>query len=170
MEADTPPQQDTGVLAAACGRLLIERGWQLAVAESCTGGRLGDTLTNIPGSSAWFVGGVIAYADAVKIGLLDVPSDLLRDLGAVSAPVAAAMAQGVQLHTGAAVTLAITGITGPGGGTLAKPVGTVFIGLATPTGVQTIHRRWEGDRSGNKQASVAAALALLYEYLAHNAT
>jgi PncC family amidohydrolase len=154
-------------LAAACGRALQARGWRLAVAESCTGGRLGDTVTNVVGSSAWFVGGIIAYADAVKIGLLGVPADLLREHGAVSAPVAAAMAQGVQTRTGAEVALAVTGITGPGGGSPAKPVGTVHIGLATPSGVQTVHHCWSGDRDANKQASVAAALDLLYHYLAH---
>jgi PncC family amidohydrolase len=154
-------------LAAACGDGLAARGWRLAVAESCTGGRLGDTVTNVVGSSAWFAGGIIAYADAVKIGLLGVPADLLREHGAVSVPVVAAMAEGARARTGADVALAITGITGPGGGTPAKPVGTVHIGLATPGGVQTVHHCWTGDRDANKQASVVAALALLDRYLAH---
>ena len=103
----------------------------------------------------------------VKIGLLGVPAELLREHGAVSAPVAAAMAQGVQARTGAEVALSVTGITGPGGGSPAKPVGTVHLGLATPTGVQTVHHCWAGDRDANKQASVVAALQLLYQYLAH---
>src|SRR3954447_8654977 len=107
MEADTPPQRDTGDLAAACGRLLVARGWQLAVAESCTGGRLGDTVTNVVGSSAWFVGGIIAYADAIKIGLLGVPAETLRAHGAVSAPVAEAMAAGARDRTGATVALSV---------------------------------------------------------------
>jgi PncC family amidohydrolase len=77
------------------------------------------------------------------------------------------MAQGVQMRSGAEVALAVTGITGPGGGSPAKPVGTVHIGLATPTGVQTVHHCWSGDRDANKQASVVAALDLLYHYLAH---
>lgn len=167
MEADIPPDADVADLAAACGRRLVARGWRLAVAESCTGGRLGDTVTNVSGSSAWFVGGIIAYADAIKIGLLGVPPALLAAHGAVSAPVAAAMAQGAQVRTGAEAVLAVTGITGPGGGSPAKPVGTVYIGLALPGGVQTLHRRWAGDRDANKQASVLAALHLLYEAMSN---
>lgn len=167
MDGDTASQSAANDLAAACGRELVARGWRLAVAESCTGGRLGDTVTNVGGSSAWFLGGIIAYADAIKIGLLGVPAELLREHGAVSAPVAAAMAQGAQARTGAEVALAVTGITGPGGGSPAKPVGTVQIGLATPTGVQTVQHLWPGDRDANKQASVVAALQLLYNYLAH---
>jgi PncC family amidohydrolase len=166
MEAESP-RMSVAELTAACGRELLARGWRLAVAESCTGGRLGDTVTNVVGSSAWFVGGVIAYADAIKIGLRGVPVALLTAHGAVSAPVAAAMAEGVRARTGAEVALAITGITGPGGGTPAKPVGTVHIGLATPSGMQTVQHRWAGDRDANKQASVGAALHLLYTYLAH---
>ena len=163
MEADVPPNGDMMDLAAACGRRLAARGWRLAVAESCTGGRLGDAVTNVPGSSAWFVGGIIAYADAIKIALLHVPPELLAAHGAVSAPVAAAMAQGAQARTGAEVALSVTGITGPDGGTPAKPVGTVYIGLALPGSVQTIHHRWPGDRHANKAASVLAALHLLHE-------
>lgn len=169
MKADRPPQMTAAELAAACGRGLLARGWRLAVAESCTGGRLGDTVTNVVGSSAWFVGGVIAYADGVKTGLLGVPTDLLIAHGAVSAPVAAAMAEGGRGRTGADVALAITGITGPGGGSPAKPVGTVYISLAAPDGTQTVHHRWTDDRDANKQASVVAALELLYTYLAHAA-
>ncbi len=167
MDGDALLKSAANDRAAACGLLLMARGWQLAVAESCTGGRLGDMVTNVVGSSAWFLGGVIAYADAIKIGLLGVPADLLREHGAVSAPVAAAMAAGARDRTGATVALSVTGITGPGGGSPAKPVGTVHIGLATPSGVQTVHHRWSGDREANKQASVVAALQLLYTYLAH---
>src|SRR5689334_22093851 len=165
MEPDPLPLVPTATLAAACGAALLARGWRLAVAESCTGGRLGDCVTNLAGSSAWFAGGVIAYADAVKIRLLGVPAALIATHGAVSAPVAAAMAQGAQRGTGAEVALAVTGIAGPDGGTPTKPVGTVFLGLATPTGVQTLHRLWPGDRLANKEASVAAALQLLLAYL-----
>lgn len=167
MDGAVDLQRTARELAAAGGERLAARGWRLAVAELCTGGRLGDTVTNVVGSSAWFAGGVIAYADAVKIGLLGVPAAVLREHGAVSAPVAAAMAAGARARTGAEVALAITGITGPGGGSPAKPVGTVYIGLATPSGVQTVHHRWTGDRDANKQASVVAALQLLAQYLAH---
>ena len=167
MDGDAASQRTAHDLAAAAGRGLAARGWRLAVAESCTGGRLGDTVTNVVGSSAWFAGGIIAYADAVKIGLLGVPAAMLIEHGAVSAPVAAAMAAGARARTGADIALAVTGITGPGGGSPAKPVGTVYIGLATPSGVQTVHHRWSGDRDANKQASVVAALQMLDQYLAH---
>ena len=163
-------EQAPAGLAAACGRLLLAHGQHLAVAESCTGGRLGDRLTDVPGSSAWFVGGVIAYADDAKTALLGVPAALLAAHGAVSAPVAAAMAQGVCERLGAGYGLAVTGIAGPAGGTPAKPVGTVFIALATPTGTSTHHYCWTGDRTANKTASVAAALALLHDELAKRRT
>jgi PncC family amidohydrolase len=152
-------------LAAACGGLLLARGARLAVAESCTGGLLGHLLTEVPGSSAWFLGGVIAYDDRIKMALLGVPEALLREYGAVSAPCAAAMAEGARRATGADAALAITGIAGPGGGTPAKPVGTVYLALATPAGTETAHRVWAGDRSANKVQSARAALALLAEHL-----
>src|SRR5689334_8978792 len=101
MEPDPLPTVATATLAAACGPALLARAWRRAVAESCAGGRLGDCVTTLACSSAWFVGGIIAYADAVKIGLLGVPADLIATHGAVSASVAAAMAQGAQLRTGA---------------------------------------------------------------------
>ena len=151
--------------AAACGRLLQARGWRAAVAESCTGGLVGHLLTEIAGSSAWFLGGVIAYADSVKIGMLGVPEAVIREHGAVSAPCAAAMAEGARRVTGAEVGVAITGIAGPSGGTPAKPVGTVYIAVATPAGTTTAHHVWPGTRSENKEESARAALALLQALL-----
>src|SRR5689334_18809524 len=151
--------------AAACGRLLQARGWCVAVAESCTGGLVGHLLTEIAGSSAWFLGGVIAYADEVKIGLLGVPAAMIREHGAVSAPCAAAMAEGARRVTGAEIGVSITGIAGPSGGTPTKPVGTVYIGVATPDGTTTHHHLWAGTRSANKQESARAALGLLRDLL-----
>jgi PncC family amidohydrolase len=151
--------------AAACGRLLEARGGHLAVAESCTGGLLGDWLTNIPGSSAWFLGGVIAYDDQVKIGVLGVPAEIIREHGAVSAPCAAAMAAGARALLKTDFAVAITGIAGPSGGTPTKPVGTTYIGVASAAGTTVAHHTWSGSRLANKAASARAALALLREIL-----
>ena len=121
-------------LAAVVLERLRQRGETLAVAESCTGGGLGAALTAVPGASDVFLGGVIAYANAVKEGLLGVPPELLAEHGAVSDPVAIAMAEGVRRRTGSDWALALTGIAGPGGGSAAKPVGLVHLGLAGPAG------------------------------------
>lgn len=112
------------------GRMLRERGLTLAVAESCTGGRIGDRITDVPGSSEYFLLGVATYADGAKTSVLGVPPETLAAHGAVSTETAEAMAAGVRRISGAAVGLATTGIAGPGGGTAEKPVGTVCIGLA----------------------------------------
>jgi nicotinamide-nucleotide amidase len=113
---------------------LRERGQTLAVAESCTGGGLGAALAAVPGASDVFLGGVIAYANAVKQQVLGVPVALLREHGAVSDPVARAMAEGVQRLTGSTWALAVSGIAGPGGGSPGKPVGLVHLALAGPQG------------------------------------
>ena len=125
---------DNDSLASAIGQLLNQRGETLAVAESCTGGGLGQMLTAIPGSSAYFMGGVIAYNNTVKTSLLKVNPKDLAELGAVSGEVAQQMAKGVRECLGANWGVSITGIAGPGGGTEAKPVGLVYIGLAGPNG------------------------------------
>lgn len=145
--------------------ILIARGWMLAVAESCTGGLVGDLITDTPGSSAYFVGGIIAYANALKTDLLRVPSALIMEHGAVSAPVAASMARGICDVTRADVGVAITGIAGPSGGTLDKPVGTVFIAIASPLGELVRRCQWPGDRTQNKVDSAYKALELLAEHL-----
>jgi nicotinamide-nucleotide amidase len=121
-------------LASVVLQRLRQRGETLAVAESCTGGGLGAALTAVPGASDVFLGGVIAYANALKQALLDVPAALLQEVGAVSDPVAIAMAEGVRRRTGSTWALAVTGIAGPGGGSAEKPVGLVHIALAGPQG------------------------------------
>ncbi len=121
-------------LASVVLQRLRQRGETLAVAESCTGGGLGAALTAVPGASDVFLGGVIAYANALKQALLDVPAALLQEVGAVSDPVAIAMAEGVRRRTGSSWALAVTGIAGPGGGSAEKPVGLVHIALAGPQG------------------------------------
>jgi len=137
----------------------------VAVAESCTGGLLGGRLTSLAGSSDYFLGGVLAYADAAKEHLLGVPAGLLACEGAVSAPVAAAMAEGARRATGADYGLSTTGIAGPGGGTPAKPVGLVYVGCAGPTGVTTWENKFPGDRESVRGWTVAAALHLLRQTL-----
>ncbi|HEX5070811.1 MAG TPA: competence/damage-inducible protein A [Vicinamibacterales bacterium] len=142
------------VVAAA----LMERGLTLAAAESCTGGLVSGRLTDVPGSSAWFLGAVVAYANAIKMEALGVPQSLLAAHGAVSEPVGRAMAEGVRSAFHAGVGVGITGIAGPAGGTPEKPVGTVVIAVATAveTSVRTLHLA--GDRSVIRQHSVVAAL------------
>jgi nicotinamide-nucleotide amidase len=125
---------DDDSLASVVLARLRQRRQTLAVAESCTGGGLGAAITAVPGASEVFLGGVIAYANALKQALLDVPASLLAEAGAVSDPVAVAMAEGVRRRTGSSWALAVTGVAGPGGGTPDKPVGLVHIALAGPDG------------------------------------
>lgn len=137
------------------------RRWTVAVAESCTAGLLGARLTRLPGSSDYFVGGVLSYSDELKRRLLSVPADTLRRHGAVSAPVAEAMAHGCRRLTGADVALAVTGIAGPGGGSADKPVGLVFLACAGPRHTKVVEQRFSGDREAVRAQSVTAALHLL---------
>ena len=151
--------------AKTVGELLNRAGLSLAVAESCTGGLIGHLITDVPGSSRYFLGGVIAYHDSVKISLLGVPADLISEHGAVSAECALAMARGVRTSTGSGMGVAVTGIAGPDGGTPAKPVGTVFIALVAD-GFEKVERfQWTSDRTGNKQRSAEAALDMIIDYL-----
>lgn len=144
---------------------LLERKHTLAVAESCTGGLVGATLSGRPGSSAWFLGGIIAYANSLKTNLLGVPSDLLEAHGAVSPETAQAMADGARSRTGADVAVALTGIAGPDGGTPAKPVGLVYIAVASPTGICVREHHFPGSREEIRVAATQSALALVLEQL-----
>ncbi len=150
---------------AAIGQALVAKGWKLGVAESCTGGLVSHSVTNLSGSSAFFLGGVVAYANEIKERLLGVPAEMLAVHGAVSSEVALAMAQGVRRLLGAEVGLATTGIAGPTGGTPAKPVGTVYIAISSPLGDAVRHFCWAADRLGNKRLSTQAVLDLLAEQL-----
>lgn len=141
-------------------------GVTLATAESCTGGLIGKYLTDIPGSSAHFLGGIISYANSAKVNLLGVPADILETHGAVSAPVAEAMARGAQEKLGADYAVSVTGIAGPGGGSEAKPVGTVWIGIATPDGVSCRDFRFPFDRERVRILSAYSALSLLASAMA----
>ena len=148
--------------------LMLDRGQSLAVAESCTGGLLGAAITSEGGSSAYYRGGVLSYANEVKTDLLNVsPSDLDQH-GAVSRPVAEQMARGARERLGTDYALAVTGLAGPGGGTDEKPVGTTWIALAGPGGVSAGCYRFTGDRERNRHLAVAAALdALRRELTGH---
>ena len=145
--------------------LLREKKQTITCAESCTGGLLMNTITDIPGSSAIFIGGVVAYSNAMKHVLLGVPEHMLENFGAVSEEVAAAMARGVRGIVGANLALAVTGIAGPGGATADKPVGLTYISLTGADIAITKRFVWDGDREANKRASVDAALEIVLQYL-----
>jgi PncC family amidohydrolase len=147
-------------LEARLGAALRARRWRLAVAESCTGGLVGHRVTDVPGSSDYFSGGVIAYANEVKQSLLGVQADTLAAHGAVSEAVALEMARGARAVCGAEVGLAVTGIAGPGGGGPGKPVGLTWIAVSTPEVERAEQRVWPGDRAQVKAQSAQAALAL----------
>lgn len=137
---------------------LLAHGATLGVGESCTGGGLGARLTALPGASAWFLGGAIAYSDGAKVALLGVDPEVIARHGAVSAECAEGMAAGAQTVTGATWAISITGIAGPDGGSPAKPVGMVFIGLAGPDGVGSVEHRFRGNREVIRRRAQTAAL------------
>ncbi len=152
-------------LESIVGELVRSQELTLSVAESCTGGLLGHRLTNVPGSSDYFVGGVVAYSYEAKERVLGVRHDTLYDYGAVSEQTALEMAQGARRLFGTHVALSVTGIAGPGGGMPDKPVGLVYIALSARD-QEACHRFvWEGDREANKAHSALAALELLVAYL-----
>ena len=152
-------------LEVLVGQLLREKGLNLATAESCTGGMLADRITNVPGSSEYFRGGVVAYAYEAKVALLKVSWDTLRAYGAVSQETVIEMARGARMALGADVAVSVSGIAGPGGGMPDKPVGTTWIGLSTTEGDWARKFVWDGDRSQNKALSAEAALQLIADYL-----
>lgn len=156
-------------LEAVIGELLRARRETLAVAESCTGGRVADRLTNVPGSSQYFIAGVVAYANQAKVLSLAVSPHALTAHGAVSAQVARAMAAGARRTYGTHWAVATTGIAGPGGGTPEKPVGTVYVAVEGPGGGRVERHRWLGDRETVKERSAQAALFLLYRALREQA-
>jgi PncC family amidohydrolase len=147
------------------GELMLRRCLTLGVAESCTGGLIGHRLTNVAGSSSYFIASIVAYAYEAKEGLLGVPHDLLVREGAVSEAVVLAMARGIRKAVRVDIGLAVTGIAGPGGATPTKPVGLTYIALVA-AGVERVQRHvWSGDRVSNKEQSAEAVLRLLMDYL-----
>ncbi len=153
------------MLKNVVGRLLRQHRLKVAVAESCTGGLISYWITDVPGSSAYFEGAVVAYSYAAKEKVLNVQSDTLERYGAVSESTAREMAQGVRSLLSVDLGLAVTGIAGPGGGTPDKPVGLVYVALATPDGVWVERCVWDGDRWENRTRSAEAALDLLRRYI-----
>jgi len=135
----------------------------VAFAESCTGGRVGDALTDVAGSSGYVAGGIVAYEDAAKEALLGVPSETLAAHGAVSAQVAIAMAEGARVRFAADLAAAVTGIAGPGGASAAKPIGLTYVAVADAEGATVRRFTWPGDREANKADSARAAIDLLLE-------
>jgi PncC family amidohydrolase len=151
---------------ARLGAALLRRGWTVATAESCTGGLVAHRLTDVPGSSAWVVGGVVTYSNAMKTALLGVPAALLETVGAVSAETARAMAEGALRMFAADLVVSVTGIAGPGGATPGKPVGLVcFCALARSGAAVEDRQVWPHTgadvRAANKNSSAEHALALL---------
>ena len=156
---------DTYSLAQSVGELLNRQHLTLGLAESCTGGLIASYITDIPGSSAYFEGGIVAYSYQVKERMLGVPASILERDGAVSAETVMAMAKGARKVLKVDVALAITGIAGPSGGTPDKPVGLTYIGLASPRGELWRKYIWQGDRRENREQSARAALELLKDHL-----
>ena len=159
------PSDDIRALAARLGERALASRVMLATAESCTGGLVAGAITDIAGSSAWFERGFVAYSNRAKMEELGVDPEIIARHGAVSGETAKAMAQGARAASGAQWAVAVTGIAGPAGGSHDKPVGTVWFAWAGPRGVETLHRRLEGDRAAVRTASVAIALQGLVDRL-----
>jgi PncC family amidohydrolase len=149
------------VLAKRLQVACLDAGTSVALAESCTGGMVAAALTAVPGSSAYFLGGVVSYADSAKQELLGVDPAVLAAHGAVSAQVARAMAEGALARFGTTVAASVTGIAGPDGGTPQKPVGLTYIGVADAEGADVRRVVWDGDRAANRRDSTIAVLEAL---------
>jgi nicotinamide-nucleotide amidase len=146
-------------VAEEIGQLLMQRGLMLTTAESCTGGGLSYVITEVPGSSDWFERGFVTYSNAAKIDMLGVKQATLETFGAVSEQTAREMAEGALSHSQATISIAVTGIAGPTGGSVEKPVGTVWIAWATPSHpTQTVHCLFTGDRRTIRTRTIERAL------------
>lgn len=165
MTNHTPAIFSTCELADTLGNLLQHHALTCAVAESCTGGMVGAALTAISGSSAWFKGGIIAYCNELKAGLLDVPESALIEFGAVSAPVVIAMAQGAARICSTPCAVSLSGIAGPKGGTTDKPVGLVYIGVCVKETATAFEHHFSGDRDTVRRNATNAAIQHLIDEL-----
>lgn len=143
--------------------LLAESDITIAAAESCSGGIVASRITSVPGSSAYFLGSIVAYSNELKHRVLKVSAETLSQRGAVSAECAREMAVGARALTGATITVSTTGIAGPGGATDRKPVGLIFFACASPTGVSVADVQWDGDRQRNMEDAAAFALQLIID-------
>jgi nicotinamide-nucleotide amidase len=150
-------------LAERLQGICLGRGLTVALAESCTGGLVASTITEVAGSSGYFLGGVVAYSNEAKTALLEVSQPALDAHGAVSAQVAKAMAAGARARFGANLAASVTGVAGPDGGSAEKPVGLTYVGVADAHGADVRRFTWSGDRVANRRASTIAALELLVE-------
>jgi PncC family amidohydrolase len=157
----TEVELDLHGLAERLQAICLASGLSVATAESCTGGLVAHELTEIPGSSGYFLGGIVAYADATKRAGLGVAAELIARHGAVSPQVARAMAEGALRILGADLAVSVTGIAGPDGGSTAKPIGLTYIAVVGRAPAEVRRFSWAGDRSANKRASAAAAIELL---------
>ena len=155
----------TDALCAQLAQALTGRGWSLATAESCTGGMIAAACTALSGSSVWFERGFVTYSNAAKAECLDVPAALIDTHGAVSEPVARAMAAGAVQRSRAQVAVAVTGVAGPTGGSAAKPVGTVWFGWSVQGVVHSEMRHFPGDRAQVRAATVTHALQRLLQLI-----
>ena len=158
-------QAQTAEIVQKAAVALRQRGWRLATAESCTGGLIAAACTELAGSSDWFERGFVSYSNAAKTELLGVPAHVIARHGAVSEPVARAMARGAIAHARAHASVAVTGVAGPGGGSVDKPVGTVWFGWHVPGVTETECRHFDGDRAAVRAQTVAHALARLLQLL-----
>ena len=154
----TATDAELAALAVRLGRALEARNLRVATAESCTGGWIAKALTDIPGSSRWLEGGVVAYSNSAKSSLLGVPAGIVAAHGAVSEPVVRAMAEGARARFGVPITVAVSGVAGPDGGTPDKPVGTVWFAWANGRETTAAVERFAGDREAVRRASVDFAL------------
>lgn len=145
-------------LLSQIAEALRARNQTLATAESCTGGLVGAALTSLPGSSAWYLGGIVAYSNSLKTGLLGVSPEILAARGAVSPETAQAMAEGARKNCRSDFAVSLTGLAGPGGGTPEKPVGLVYIAVAAPRGTATFKHHFSGSRAKIRSAAVETAL------------
>jgi PncC family amidohydrolase len=147
------------------GELLNERAWKIAVAESCTGGLVGHRLTNVPGSSSYYLGSVTAYANLAKVRLLEIDIEIINKFGAVSAETVEEMAKGIRKALDAQIGISISGIAGPGGGSIEKPVGLVWIGLSSPNFAKSQKFLFDGDRIDVKEQAAETALQCAISHL-----
>jgi len=150
------------------GKLLLEKGMTMSTAESCTGGRIAHLITSVPGSSAYFTGGIVSYSNQVKQEVLGVTNESLQQYGAVSEPVAIQMVQGVKRLLSTSCAVATSGIAGPGGGTPEKPVGTVWIAAACDDKLKTTLYHLQGSRMEIIKQSAELALSMLYNLLSED--
>ena len=163
MPDDRMPDDRMTALAARLQEACLARGRSVATVESCTGGLVGAAITSVPGSSGYYLGGLITYADAIKRDLAGVPAEILASHGAVSAQVAVAMADGARMRLGADLAVSVTSVAGPDGGSAAKPVGLTYVGVADANGTDVRRHLWTGDRSANQRDSAISAIELLLE-------